>query len=181
VDELGVYYRDVAGRPSCDPTLFRGAMLKSHGDRALLADGFDGLFVPAGFLTAGKAVLEAGSLVLPPDSSIELPPVPLPADGLSFELVLNAASERTALVQLAWAGSGLPFVDARLAAEAGILRLTLNGETVTALTTDGVRSWQIPKAPGEKAGLVLRATCPRDARSALVIEELTALRLKDKE
>ncbi|MCX7028801.1 MAG: hypothetical protein NTU62_01620 [Spirochaetes bacterium] len=183
IDELGVYYRDDAGRPATDPTLFRAAMRKLHGDRLLLADGFDGMFLPTGFIGSGKTALGSGNLTLSPEAAIELPPIRFPAEGFSLELALGGDSERTADVWLSWAGTDAPFVTERLTAESGTLRLqfSLELESVTARTAEGVRSWSIPKAPAEKAGIVLRAACPRGARSPLVIAEIVALTTGEKD
>jgi hypothetical protein len=182
IDELGVYYRDEAGRTATDPTLFRAAMRKLHGDRLLFADGFDGMFLPGGFITSGKTALSAGRLTLQPGAAIELPPIQFPTEGLSIELVLDSSSESTAAVQLSWAGTDSPFLDEQLVAEAGVIRLQLSGEIVTARTADGVRSWTIRKAPAEKSGIVLRAACPRETLSSpLVMTEVLALAAGGKE
>ena len=90
-------------------------------------------------------------------------------------------SVSSAAVRLSWAGLDAPFVDARLAAESGAIRLAFSGETVTARTVDGVRSWAIPAAPAEKAGIVLQAACPREARSPLLVTEVVALTTSEKE
>jgi hypothetical protein len=186
IDELGVYQRDEAGRRATDPTLFREAMRKLHGDRVLLADGFDGMFLPSGFTASAKTALGSGRVSLPPEASIELPPIRFPADGFSIAFELGSDSERSANVRLSWAGTGEALVDERLAAESGAIRLEFSGEasnkTVTALTADGVvRRWDIGNAPAEKAGIVLRAACPRDARSPLVISEIVALTTNEKQ
>ena len=186
IDELGVYHRDEAGRRATDPTLFRDAMRKLHGDRVLLADGFDGMFFPSGFTASAKTALGGGRVSLPPEASIELPPIRFPAEGFSIALELGGDSERSANVRLSWAGAGDSLIDERLVAESGAIRLEFSGEaskkTVTALTADGVvRRWDIGDAPAEKAGIVLRATCPRDARSPLVISEIVALTANEKQ
>ena len=152
IDELGVYYRDEAGRPATDPTLFRAAMRKLHGDRLLFADGFDGMFLPAGFITSGKTALSAGRLTLQPGAAIELPPIQFPTEGLSIELVLDSGSESTAAVQLSWAGTDAPFLDERLVAEAGVIRLQLSGEIVTARTAGGDAQLVHPAGAGREGG-----------------------------
>lgn len=175
IDELGVYYRDDAGRPATDPTLLRQALRRQYGDRLLLADGFDGMFLPAGFSTTGKAALGAGRLALSPAATVELPPIPLPAEGFALELDLEGESQRTADVSLSWAGSAGPFLEAQVVAESGALRLEFTADSVTAKTADGVKIWHLPAAPAEKAGIILSAACPREARNPLLIAEVTAL------
>ncbi|OHD72503.1 MAG: hypothetical protein A2177_10905 [Spirochaetes bacterium RBG_13_68_11] len=172
IDELGVYYRDEAGRPATDPTLFRAAMRRLHGDRLLFADGFDGMFLPAEFSMKGKSDLLAGAAELQPNASLELPPVQFPAKDFSIELGLDQVSEQSAIVRLSWAVPSSPFTEARLAADSGILRLQFLGETVT----DGVRSsMDVPPAPAEKAGLIVRVTCPPEAKTPLAIDRVLAL------
>jgi hypothetical protein len=175
IDELGVYYRDEAGRPATDPTLLRLALRRQHGDRLLLADGFDGMFLSAGFTPTGKAALGAGRLALSADAVVELPPIPSPAKGFTLVLELEGEPQRTADVRLAWAGSAEPFLEGRVVAESGALRLAFTSDSVTALTPDGVKIWTVPKAPAEKAGIVLRAGCPHEARTPLLITAVTAL------
>ena len=175
IDELGVFYRDDAGRPATDPTLLRQALRRQHGDRLLLADGFDGMFLPAGFTATGKAALSAGRLVLPPEAAVELPPIPLPEEGFTIELEIGDDAARSADVRLAWAGEAGAFIEARVVAASGTFRLEFASDSMTALTPDGMRKWSIPKAPAEKAGIVLNVACPRDARSALQIAAIVAL------
>jgi hypothetical protein len=175
IDELGVYYRDDAGRPATDATLLRQALGRQYGDRLLLAEGFDGMFLPVGFTTTGKVALGAGRLALSPEAAVELPPLTVPAEGFTLVLELEGESQRTADVRLAWAGSAEPFLEGRVVAESGALRLEITSDSVTALTPDGVKTWPVPKAPAEKAGIVLRAACPRDARSPLQIAAISAL------
>ncbi len=175
IDELGVYCRDEAGRPATDPTLFRAAMKKQYGERLLLADGFDGLYLPAGFTASGKTMLGAGRFELQPDASLELPPVQSPAEVFSIKLDLGRGSEQSAIVRLSWAGAEKPFAEARLAADSGTLSLLFTGETVTYGTRN---SWKIPPAPAEKAGIVVQVTCPPEAKSPLVIDQVLAFNEK---
>jgi hypothetical protein len=183
IDELGVFFRDEAGRPAIDPTLFSNAMRKQYGDRVLVADGFDGMYLPHGFTASAKALLGEGRLTLPPEAWIELPPVSLSDEGCSIDLALGENSERTAAVQVSWAGMtpAPALVDAQLVAESGSIRLQLSGETMTARTVRGVSSWSIGRPPAEKTGLVLRIACPRDARSPLVLSEVLALAAGERE
>lgn len=175
IDEFGIYARDEAGRPATDPSLFRSAMRRQHGDRLLFAEGFDGLHLASGLAVTGDARLTAGSLALQPEAALELPPIRFPAEGFSVEVRLDDDSERAADVQLAWAGTQEPFVVERLAAESGSIVLSFTAETVTGRTAGGVRSWAVPKPPAEKAGIVVRVGCPRNARSAVLISEIAAL------
>jgi hypothetical protein len=177
IDELGVYYRDEAGRPATDPTLFREAMRKRYGDRLLLADGFDGLHLAGGFDASGNAGLRSGTLTLPPEAAITLPPIRYPADGLSVELRLEAGSLPSANVQVAWSGAAAspPFLDDRLVAESGTIRLTLQGENATGLTADGQRNWHVPGPPAEMSAIVIRIACPSQARSPVAITSVLAL------
>ncbi len=66
IDEFGVYAKDSAGRPSPDADIFAGASRARYGDSVILAEGFDGLYLPEGFTLGGKneAGLSEGRLSL---------------------------------------------------------------------------------------------------------------------
>ena len=53
--ELGVYFRDEQGRPAVDPGIYRAEMRKRFGASLIMAEGFEGLHLPAGFLLTGGA------------------------------------------------------------------------------------------------------------------------------
>ncbi len=126
IDELGVYYRDDAGRPATDPTLLRQALRRQHGDRLLLADGFDGMFLPAGFTARGKAALGAGRLALSPEASLELPPIrscPRKASRSSWSWATRLRETRT--YDSPGRATPGPSCEARVVASSGILRLRI--------------------------------------------------------
>lgn len=182
VDELGVFYRDEAGRPATDPGLLRRALRQEQGDRLLLAEGFDGMYLPPGVAVTGKAALGGGKLALSPEASVELPPISAAAGGFTLDIVLGDDAGRGADISVAWAGSSEPaFADGRVIPSAGVLRLEFASDGVTVSTPDGVRRWQVPPAPAQKAGLVVKVGAPRDARSPLAIAQVVALAAGAKE
>ncbi|MBN1838183.1 MAG: hypothetical protein JW820_20160 [Spirochaetales bacterium] len=64
VAELGVYFQDDQGRPAVDPGIYRAAMRKRFAASLILAEGFEGLYPPAGFVLEGRTILEEGALIL---------------------------------------------------------------------------------------------------------------------
>ncbi|HOV64137.1 MAG TPA: hypothetical protein PLG43_09680 [Spirochaetia bacterium] len=64
IDEFGVYSRDSAGRNSADADIFANARRIQYGDTVLLAEGFDGSFLPHGFAFEGMNAGHEGSAVI---------------------------------------------------------------------------------------------------------------------
>jgi hypothetical protein len=88
VDEVGVYYRNDRGKPSPDPTVFLRSMFEAYGEELLLAEGFDGLAVPADLLISGPTgkvfELASSSLRLQPAMSLTLPPFSVDGGNVGF-------------------------------------------------------------------------------------------------
>jgi hypothetical protein len=83
VDEIGVYAFGEDGEPSADPHVFRRAMEEQLGRDLVLAEGFDSAAAPDAFQVDSDApVVDAGALVVPAGTYVDLPAVPL-EDGLS--------------------------------------------------------------------------------------------------
>lgn len=179
VDEFGVYIRDDQGRASTDPDLFARAALESHGDALMLAEGFDGPFLPKGFAPTGAHVA-SGTLVVPAGAEVGLPPVVMTADEIGFQIALGPHSATTALLQLAWEGDASPALEVPLTAESGTLAFAIaGGATAVLLPASGRdKSVKIPPAVDRGAALVARLAEPKDAGSALVMESLIVARAK---
>jgi len=64
VTELGVYFLDELGRRAVDPAIYKAAMQARFGSSLILAEGFEGLYLPPGFLLEGSASLGRGALSL---------------------------------------------------------------------------------------------------------------------
>jgi hypothetical protein len=179
VDELGVYARDGKGRPSTDPDLFGRAARAALGDAVVLAEGFDGPWLPEGFAAAGGAVVEGGSLLVPAGGSVDLPPLPVPADDVVYGIELSLTSAQAGLLALSWEGSSSPVLETPLAADAGKLSFTVAaGALSLAVTSPGgrARTVKIPSAPDEKARLVLRVSGQVEAKQPLSFDSLLAAR-----
>ena len=101
---MGVYHRDAQGRPGPDPGVYQRAMTLRHGQALLLADGFDGSRLDAGYEADGEVSVVLGRLVLGPASSVEvaLPRLPGPGSG---GIVLETVTDRELAV--GWEGATL--------------------------------------------------------------------------
>jgi len=179
VDEFGVFYRDEQGRPSIDPGLFARAALASHGDALVLAEGFDGPFLPKGFSASGVEIA-AGTLVVPAGAAVDLPPVVIAADDVGYTVGLAPKSAAGALLELAWEGSSDVAAAIPLVAESGSIAFTITAGAEAVLLPGAGRekSVRIPPAADRGAGLVLRVSQAKDAKAPLVIESILAARAK---
>jgi hypothetical protein len=180
VDEFGVFYRDDQGRPSPDPGLYRRAALAAHGDALVIADGFDGPFLPSGFGAEVLVELDAGTLVVRPGAKVDLPPVAVGADDVDYSISLSPGSATDARLALVWEGSSFPALESALTAEAGILAFTVKSgaAAVTIPSPGGEKSIKVAEPTGAGNSLVVRIAEPADAKSPLLIDSLLAVRRK---
>ncbi len=179
VDELGVYVKDSRGRPSTDPDLFARAARAAHGENLVLAEGFDGPFVPQGFSGAEGIAVEDGHLLVPPGAAVDFPPLGVPADEVACRLELSPASALSAVLGVAWKDGTAPVVEVPLTAEAGAMsfRLAAAAQSITVTAAGGrTRTVKIPPAPSAEGNLVLRVSGPADAKLPLAVESLLAVR-----
>jgi hypothetical protein len=180
VDEFGVFYRDDQGRPSPDPGLYRRAALAAHGDTLVIADGFDGPFLPSGFGAEARVELDAGSLVVPAGANVDLPPAAVGADDVDYSIALSPGSATDARLALIWEGSSSPALEAALTAEGGVFSFTVKSgaAAVTIPSAGGEKSAKIEEPTGAGRSLVVRIAEPADAKSPLLIDSLLAVRRK---
>jgi hypothetical protein len=90
VDEVGVYAYAEDGQPSADPHVFRRSVEEELGRDLVFAEGFDTSTTPQEFRSEREAIItEAGALVLPAGSHLDLPPVPLETDASTVSLALG--------------------------------------------------------------------------------------------
>jgi len=109
VDELGVYATEPAGRPSTDPGQFQRAETAAFGSSLVLADGFDGTYLPEGFTLSGSGQLAAGTYSLKPGSTLGLPAIALEGSRITTTATLASTSSRAATLNLQWEdGSAAP-------------------------------------------------------------------------
>ena len=108
VDEFGVYYLDEAGRPAPDPDQFLRGQSVKLGTGLVLANGFDGIFLPDGYSLEGSGQLAAGFLTLSPGAMLDLPPVKIGGSDITVTTALGVSSSLTAALRLQWEGSSQP-------------------------------------------------------------------------
>jgi len=181
VDEFGVFYRDDQGRPSTDPAQYRRAALASHGDALVMAEGFDGPFLPQGFGAEARVELDGGLLVVPAGANVDLPPAQIGADDVDCSFALAPGSADDALLALIWEGSSAPALEVALAAEAGTLAFTIKAgaAAVSFHSSAGEKTVKMPDPTGPSNALVVRIAEPATAKAALIIDSLLAVRHKD--
>lgn len=171
VDEVGVYYRDTAGRPSPDPGLFLRALVLQQGDRVgggrAAGDGFDGPYLSPDFVVVGAARAARGALEVPAESTVQFPVYNIEPAGSSLRLTMDQGLGPAGNVTLRWAEEtedeapilsleGLPGnLEARLIPDGEELRVELpGGET-------GPTSHTVPR--GERQAVVLSVENGADA------------------
>ncbi len=180
VDEFGVFYRDDQGRPSPDPGLYRRAALTEHGDALVIAEGFDGPYLPTGFGAEVRIELVGGSLEVPAGANVDLPPTAVGADDVDYRIALSPGSATDARLALIWEGSSSPALEAALTAEAGVLAFTVmsGAAAVTIPSAGGEKTIKVEEPTGPGNSLVVRIAEPADAKSPLLIDSLIAVRRK---
>jgi len=156
ITEFGVYFRDEFNRPSVDPGIYREAMIRKYGRLLVLAEGFEGLYLPdpdSWWLEpADEAYLRGGRLILTDSSRLTLPYFELGKKETAFTVEFFGEIPPRSTVALQWEGAEEPFLvvdptgKVRSAEEsekaeefspAGmILRLTLSLESVTLFTAN---------------------------------------------
>ncbi len=151
VTEIGVYYRDERNRPSIDPDIYRDTTGKKYGTRLVLAEGFDGLYLPENWeKRRGDITLHAGSLVMEPSSEIYLPFFELGDGKTTFDVEFFGDIPPGSRVVMQWEGSEEPFFtvdptgtvipsgetesEAAFAALQSSLKLTFSTEYLSLLT-----------------------------------------------
>jgi hypothetical protein len=177
IDEFGVYSRDANDVPSTDPGLFAWHAREQYGESLILAEGFDGMTVPAGFSVDGKGAMAAGSITLPAGSGLTLPPLKPAPNGTKVDIAISPAS-RTADFQIWWEGSDSPVLDAQAAVQGGTMQLTLTGDTLTFQGPDGQKIVKVP-SPAEKADLVIRIASPETATAAMSVQQVLVTERKE--
>ncbi len=177
VDEFGVYYQDPAGRPSTDPDLYARAQARANGNRVAFADGFDGVFLAAGFATEGRAQLAGGQLSLAPGAGVTLPALK-PDSSITLAVDLSRDSVRSATLVLRREGSARPPLTVTANADAGGLRLQLaaDGLSMTFSSSLGEQTVTLPSAEAGGGSILVKIQNPPGARSSLIIDQVLALK-----
>jgi hypothetical protein len=181
VDQFGVYYRDPQGRPSPDPDLYARTQALAYGSRLVMAEGFDGIFLPTGFDLGGDGVLAAGSVKLPAGSGLDFPALKPGGAAISVTADLSAESARSATLEVQWeGGSQAPLRYALSADDIGLrFRIAADGLSLIVPSGTGEKTLALPTPSSEGANLLVKILNPADAKNSLVIQQVLAL--KDKQ
>jgi len=147
ISEIGVFFRDTLNRPAVDPAIFRSTMQQQHGRRLVLAEGFEGLYLPdpnSWQLRPGEgARLSGGRLILPAASRLTLPYFELTGEDTAFLVEFFGWIPQGSSVAFRWEGS-----------EDAFLVIDPSGEIRSVQTNDQAQSFS---PPGRK----LRVTVSR--------------------
>ena len=187
--ELGVYYRDERKRPSTDPGIYRFAMERKYGRRLILAEGFEGFYLPEGFSVepAAAARLSEGRLALEPAGGLNLPFFDLNgelAQEMELEILLASPLPPGATAVLGWEGDGKAFLEIRSEGKAlspngsleqssfppltDSLKLTLGAERLTLQTASGPLALVLPRPGGSERWLKLSLHSPAGENGLLL-------------
>jgi hypothetical protein len=181
LSELGVYYRDERKRPSVDPGIYRFAMERKYGRRLVLAEGFEGFYLPEGFSVepAEAARLSEGRLALESAAGLNLPFIDLngePAQEMELEILLAAPLPPGATAVLGWEGDGRAFLEIHSEGKAlspsgsleqssfppltDSLKLTIGAERLILQTASGPLALVLPRPAGSERWLKLSLRSP---------------------
>jgi hypothetical protein len=178
ITEMGVYFKDPLDRPSVNPGIYREAMRRKYGRLLILAEGFEGLYLPDPDSwklqpKGAEAHLRGGRLILPPSSSLTLPYFELGKEDTSFLIEFSGQIPQGSTIALQWEETESPFLvvdptgqllEAGEQAEefspvTGSLRLTLSRNALTLATADGPSryAYDIPADPNIWLSVTLRS------------------------
>jgi len=178
LSEFGVYYLDEKKRPSVDPAVYRAVMERELGARLVLAEEFEGFYLPDGFDASpeGSARLSGGRLQLDPAAALTLPFFDLSATAQTvLEIAFADELPPGAGVALSWEGEGQAFLDIRpegkalagggrelasFAPLASTLQLVLGVERLTLESPGGPVELALPAPAGHERWLKLGLRSP---------------------
>jgi hypothetical protein len=113
IAELGVYYQDEQGRRTVDPGIYRSAMRKRFGSALILAEGFEGLYVPTGFGLRGEATPGSGVLSMNGGSVLESPLFESVLPETILEIEARTGIPPGSRIVLSWEGEEKGFAEIR--------------------------------------------------------------------
>jgi hypothetical protein len=197
ITEMGVYYRDPLNRLSVDPGIYRKVMEQTHGRRLVLAEGFEGLYLPdpeSWTVEATEpATLRGGQLILPVASRLTLPYFELGGEETSFLVEFFGTIPPGSTVALQWEGADTPFLaidptgyavvdeesqDAKEFSPTGTnLRLTLTPTRVTLATANDPILYDIEPPAGTTSWLSVTLRSPAEEAvleidTILIVQEI---------
>lgn len=156
VDEFGVYSQDAAGRASTDPGLYARAQAIANGSSLVVANGFDGIYLPDGFVLTGtpagtangKGQIAGGSLSLPPGARLTLPPLSTGDSAVSVTADLSRDSAHAATLVISWEGSSAAALIVPLAADSSRLRFRVGPQASSIVVASGGAEKTLAVPPG---------------------------------
>ena len=180
LDEFGIYYRDEQGRASPDPAQYQRMAQLRYGQGLAFASGFEGIYVPTGMSTEGKAAMTAGTLTLSPDSALVLPDVKLGTGSASCTIDVSPDSSRIMVIRLQWGADSAGAVDVPQTADSGELRFKVaaSGQSLVISGPAGEKTVTVPGASGSSSALVIRVVNPPTAHTPVIL--LRTLATRDK-
>jgi hypothetical protein len=115
ITEVGVYYKEpLLGRPSVDPGIYRTVMEQIYGRRLVLAEGFEGLYIPDSdswrLQSTDPASMWGGRLILPVAAGLTLPYFELGGEKTSFLVEFFGTIPPGSTVALQWEQGEEPFL-----------------------------------------------------------------------
>jgi hypothetical protein len=96
VDEIGIYYRVTEAGSDVDADVFARAMDREYGSDLVVAEGFDGIFLPERIIydvAAEEYTIDGGSLFLSPGSGIGFITMPAEFESLAVSVEWDTAEE----------------------------------------------------------------------------------------
>lgn len=195
ITELGVYFQDEQNRASPDPAIFRTAMERRYDRSLVLAEGFEGLYLPEGFTLSPpeSGRLEEGNMLMEPGANLALPFFELAAqrdnrqESTAVEIAFAEPLPAGSGVSLYWEGEAKAFLEIRpegkmllpgkpqeLASFAPLtdsLSLLLSADQITLHSSQGPVSLALPKPGTRERWLSLRIHSPAQG-SAVKIDRI---------
>ena len=180
IDEFGVYYRDSQGRASTDPEQYKRVAQLKYGQDLVMAEGFDGVYPPAGFTADGKGTLAPGAAALPPDSALVFPAVTAAGGAVIFAVDVSPDSSRNAVLRLQWEGDSAPALDAPAVVDSGELsfKLSGNGKSLVLSSQGSQKTFAIPASGSGSSSLRIHVINPAAARAPIAVLRVLAHREK---
>ncbi len=188
VDEFGVYSQDAAGRPSTDPGLYARAQAIANGSSLVVADGFDGIYLPDGFVLTGtpagtangKGQIAAGTLDLPAGARLVLPPITTGDSAVSVSADVSRDSARAATLVISWEGSSAAALTVPLTADSSGLRFRIGPQAASVTVSSGGAEKTLPVPPPgiQGSNLVIGIENPQDASTPIAIDDILATKVK---
>jgi hypothetical protein len=129
----------------------------------------------------GNGSMSAGSVSLPAGTGLDLPPLSPGGSSISVAVDLSPDSARTATLEAQWEGASPAPVQIPLTADAAGLKFRLGADGLSIVVPSGAgeKKVTLPSPAKDDARLVLKIKNLIDAKSALVITELTVVQEKN--